>query len=385
MKKILSLIYIIVVILSILVGCGTSDVAKNTESKASIDSATATDSSVTTKELSENSNITKDIEKKPESEQLKYFNFTVDEFVSYFDKALTAKGLKTVIKDKPDVEGRSFYEYGNVNLYSYYWETGGVMYIYADKDDNKVINVSLNADTNILKDLSKFYFCIGLVTGMIDPNSAKEVSNKLNVNNSSKDTVTIATGENGDYIYSVDNGNLMLLISPVTIKESPKNIKTTEEFEKKPESNKLTYFDHTVDEFVAFFDKTLIEKGFGTIINEKFNIKEGTIDDYGDINTYYYYWETGGILILQANKEDNRLIKVILSADTNVHKNVDEFYFCLGLVKGMLEPNSGKELTQKLNLLNNSEDAITTATGKYGEFIYSVDGGNLMLIVTPKK
>lgn len=314
MKKILSLIYIIGVILFILVGCGTSDAAKNIESNASINSATATDSSMTTKELSEDSKITKEI----------------------------------------------------------------------DKEDNKVINVSLNADTKVLKDLRKFHLCIGLVTGMIDPNSAKEVSNKLNVNNSSKDTVTIATGENGDYIYSVDNGNLMLLISPVIIKESPENIKTTEEIEKKPESNKLAYFDHTVDGFIAFFDKTLIKKGFGSIINEKFNIKEDTIDDYGDINTYYY-WETGGILILQANKEDNRLIKVILGADTNVHKNLDEYYFCLGLVMGMLDPNLGKELTQNPNLKNNSEDAVTTATGKNGEYIYSVDCGNLMLVVTPIK
>ncbi|MFZ7103363.1 MAG: hypothetical protein ACOWWO_12010 [Peptococcaceae bacterium] len=144
----------------------------------------------------------------------KYFNYTINELHDFIDRGLVAAGLDSI--QSGGIDEKNTDEYGKVNCHTYYFATGGFLFLYEDEDKGRVMKIALSADIDMLdeKGIDEYSMCLGLIMGVVDPNDGERIRNELDLNNLTKANLTFATGENGDYIYRVQGDNVLLIIDP---------------------------------------------------------------------------------------------------------------------------------------------------------------------------
>ena len=108
-------------------------------------------------------------------------------------------------------------------------DNGTVCYSYAPYDEVSVLfydkadtgmlsSIFINAyikDGNISDDALRF-FAFGVETCIraMEPDKGSEVSQKINISDISKPNVTIATGDNGNFTYIVEEQMLSFMVMP---------------------------------------------------------------------------------------------------------------------------------------------------------------------------
>lgn len=396
MKKILTSVLVIAMIFSLITGCGAggqspTDNNGTKETVSQSDSAKTTepinDSMGTTEKKEEPINInesTNAVGEKAESNEPKYFDYTAEEFVTLFDTGITSTGYKTILNKKPEIEEGNIAKYGAVRLYTYDLGTGSSLFLYADKEDDKVFNIGLYGHNNGSKKSDEYSFCQGLIIGMVDGDLSQGIIKKLNANNISEGKEASADGETGKYFYSESNDEKKFMVIPFEKKEEPISInESTNAIGKKSESNVPKYFNFSVEDFTESFDTVITSIGYKTILGKKPEIDEKTMDGYGVVRTYAYVLDSDIFLFLSETKEDKKVFTVGLYADIKEKKKLDEYAFCQGLIIGLIEPNISKEIVTELKVDRIPDGKTTRATGESGNYSYSLSGNKRNFIAVP--
>lgn len=213
-------IFVLLIVASfVFFGCGASQTEPSPVSSISESSVQESFSDVSnTEELSEPEFSEEDIS----SPSISTFGVTASALVEALQSDFANSDLPNAFDNAPKVSNDSSEELGEIITYSYPIVDGAECIIYATQSTDEVFQVfvfanSSKMDINGLKITGAY--AAKLTQGFEpDKTQREEVDKKLGIGNSnaSVDTIATATGSLADFTFIVNDGDIMLMINPLS-------------------------------------------------------------------------------------------------------------------------------------------------------------------------
>jgi hypothetical protein len=203
MKKIITAAYVFACFL-MLISC--SSVNSNAPETAADSLAPTMDDSVASPSPSEISSP---------STNDKEFDFSKDELIDAVDSFLLKHEFDEIISTESKQEDEYIDGVGTYSCSSYSLGDGTRLFIYYHPDTANVLSIMFRVVPDLATENSMlaYAYAVGIISAYIDGDSASEATDELNFENITEDATTFDHGNIGYYMYTVEDGKLMLFIS----------------------------------------------------------------------------------------------------------------------------------------------------------------------------
>lgn len=157
------------------------------------------------------------------------FTMTKEGTIESLNKDFEQVGFAALVGDKGESTESELM--GKNTAYEYSIGTGASLILYESDVTKNVISIFMLTDKNKADNdtMKKSGFLTALLVGGLTANDTEmeDIETELQLDSTKDGTSTFAQGEYADFSYSVNDGNIMLLISPVAL-STEKNTQQTE-------------------------------------------------------------------------------------------------------------------------------------------------------------
>lgn len=147
------------------------------------------------------------------SADIKEFPINVDETISNLNESLEGVGI---VLENPIVTSGDSTELGKHTAYTYSLGKGASLCIYVSDNTENILNFTvLTVASEIDGDaLNKAGYVIGCLEGGLAGEEASRVDAELNMQDLSEDTFATSSTDSADFLYMVQDGSLVFMVTP---------------------------------------------------------------------------------------------------------------------------------------------------------------------------